>query len=147
MKKQVDRREILVFGTIEEDVARDFLIELRECRSDGFIPLVKICSGGGDLTAAMAMHDALADEDWPNTGVIATGRCMSSALAVLLGVPLGHRRATPNTVFMNHAVANVDSANLPEDIPVMEEMAALPLEVFGTKRAIEIKLIAGLAGE
>jgi ATP-dependent protease ClpP protease subunit len=144
MSKQIERREILVFGTIEEDVARDFLMELNQCRADGFIPLVKICSGGGDLTAAMAMHDALADEDWPNTGVIATGRCMSSALAVLLGVPLVHRRATANTVFMSHAVQNVDSRDLPDDLPVMKEMAEIPCEVFGPTRAIAIKLIAGM---
>lgn len=146
MKHDTDRREILVFGTIEEDSARDFLMELRECRIDGLIPIVRICSGGGDLTAAMAMHDAILDEDWPNSGVIATGRCMSSALAVLLAVPLSHRRATPNTVFMSHPVANVDSANLPDDLPVMKEIAALPCEVFGPTRAIAIKLIAGLVG-
>ncbi len=136
------RRELLVVGMIEEGTARDFLKEMREADDDGWRLIVKVCSRGGDFSSALAMHDALGKR--PETIVVATGNCMSAALLLLLAVPKSRRLATENTIFMNHAVANTDGAELPPGLPAMKLLEKLPLGVFGVQRAIECDLICGL---
>jgi ATP-dependent protease ClpP protease subunit len=138
-----ERREILVVGTIEDEAAREFLVELAEAEKDGWDALVKVSSRGGDLASAFAMHDALALFK-KDAIVLATGQCQSAALLLLFAVPVARRYATENTIFLNHKVLNQDAVELPPVAPVMENLAKLREGFFGAKEAIEAEFIYGV---
>ena len=88
---EMDTVAILIRGMyVMADMSQDKPIELY------------ICSEGGDIEAALALHDVTRTVRAP-VHTVALGHCMSAApLLVACGEP-GHRYASPNCVFMTHA--------------------------------------------
>ena len=98
-----------------------------------------ICSPGGDLGGALAIHDCL--KRHPDLEAIATGNCQSAALVAFLGART--RWATPNTIFHNHEVVNELGQFLPQgfSLPALDLLKELPKGSFGPNEARACRLI------
>lgn len=102
-----------IFGEITQETAERVV---KAVVDDGE-RFITICSGGGDLMAALAIYDAIVEN---GVTVVGTGMVASAGIVILLG---GDKRlATPNVRMMTHGVS-VDSSNPSKE--EVEEMARL----------------------
>jgi ATP-dependent protease ClpP protease subunit len=135
---------IFAFGPVDADLAERVLWGLEDAAADKRPAKVWICSHGGDVGAALALHDALLRH---HVTAIATGSCMSAGLIAFLGGWV--RVATPGTIFFNHEVESlVEGQDIPVDVdagvPVLARLRELPQGIFGVEVALREKLIGAV---
>lgn len=135
--------DIYLFGEITDGRAEFIVEQIDRSRMRGDRVRFWICSLGGDLGGALAIHDAL--QRAKGSEAIATGNCQSAALVAFLGAET--RWATPNTIFMNHDVTADLGHHLPDDLglPALEWLKGLPKGTFGPAQARELGIIATFA--
>ena len=130
---------IRIFEEITPGLALRVMDALNAADDEGAAVTVWICSRGGDVAAALAMHDAFRRRR--GLVAVATGECQSAALLAFLGAR--QRLATPNTIFMNHRISGVEGECFPEDcrIPAAELAGTYGTGLFGAEEALRRKLI------
>lgn len=133
----VEQMELVVFGEINAEkvlaVQSGFAIAAGHKRS----VRLWICSVGGDVGPALALHDLLARR--PEVAVIATGECQSAALIAFLGA--SRRLATPNVIFLNHEITGV--VGFPEGLklPAIARLRGCPMGFFDSEEALEAGIV------
>lgn len=134
--------EVYLFGEITDERAGWVVGQLACAQANGRRVRLWICSLGGDLGAALAIHDAL--QRFPGLEAIATGNCQSAALVAFLGAET--RWATPNTIFHNHAITGTCGEQFPPgvEMPALKALQQFPFGTFGADLAREYGLIAKL---
>lgn len=136
--------DVYLFGEITDAEACKTVQMIDHIRLYGDKMRLWICSMGGDVGGALAIHDAL--KRFPGSEAIATGNCQSAALLVLLGAEL--RWATPNTIFFNHAIQALDRPDIEFPIgiclPAITQLAKFPLGYFDSYKAREWGLLTSL---
>jgi len=97
------RREVFLTGRITEQLAKEVVAQLLylECREPGLPITLMISSGGGKVTAGMAIHDVMRGLQSP-VRTICLGRCSSMAAVLLAAGEPGERLAAPNCRVMVH---------------------------------------------
>ena len=132
------KEKMILTGLIDEHKA-DFILDALDEDQE---TEVWICSRGGEVGAALAIHDAFRRHG--NVTAIATGECQSAALLAFLGAK--HRMATPNTIFLNHAVVGEGGEQWPEAcaIPAIDEMRRWACGSFGAEEALKRAVIEAI---
>lgn len=135
----VATEDVYLFGEITDQRAEGILWEMADAVKRGKRVRLWICSLGGDLGGALAIHDAL--QRTPGAEAIATGHCLSAALIVLLGAE--RRWCTPNTVFLNHAISGDDGQIWPVHVglPILARLGAIRAGSFGPDLAREFGIV------
>ncbi|HEV1286551.1 MAG TPA: ATP-dependent Clp protease proteolytic subunit [Bryobacteraceae bacterium] len=135
-------KDVFLFGQITDIGASEIVQAIEQMRHQGKKLRLWICSVGGDLGGALAIHDALTRD--PQAEAIATGNCQSAALLVLLGA--AKRWATGNTIFFNHAVRGALGEFMPQEftLPALEILEKLPKGMFGPDVAEKCGLLTAL---
>jgi hypothetical protein len=131
--------EIYLFGEITDDRAGNIVMDIDEARKAGRPVRLWICSLGGDLGGALAIHDAL--KRAAGSEAIATGNCQSAALVAFLGAE--RRWCTPNTIFLNHDVRGALGEHLPShlELPALALLKELPQASFEPERARQLGIV------
>ena len=97
-----DSRMILLFGEINEKVARETTAQLLALSEVSHDPVrMVISSPGGHVESGDAIHDMIRFVGAPVT-VIGTGWVASAGVHIFLGAARDRRYCTPNTRFMLH---------------------------------------------
>jgi len=142
--KELMTEDIYLFGEITDAEACKMVQMVDRIRLYGDKVRLWICSMGGDVGGALAIHDAL--KRFPGSEAIATGNCQSAALLVLLGAE--RRWATPNTIFFNHGILAPDRPDVEFPVemgfPAVKQLCRSPLGYFDSQQAIEYGLVGGL---
>jgi ATP-dependent Clp protease, protease subunit len=97
-------RRVLVFGTIDDKLARDVCARLLSLASESSEPIdVFINSPGGHVESGDTIHDMVKfiDSTAP-VRMVGTGWVASAGATIYLGARKEHRYALPNTRFMLH---------------------------------------------
>ena len=133
------KEKMILTGLIDQHMANFILDGLDEDQAAE----VWICSRGGDVGAALAIHDAFRRHG--NVTAIATGECQSAALLAFLGAK--RRMATPNTIFLNHAIEGELAEVFPEamSLPAVEAMKRYDAGIFTSEEALERGVIEHIA--
>lgn len=131
--------ELYLFGEITDERTYFIVTDIDRARIARKSVRLWICSLGGDLGGAMAIHDAL--RRTPGSEAIATGNCQSAALVAFLGAE--RRYATPNTIFHNHEIVGEGGEKLPVELEssAIFELRKYPQGSFGPKTASEFGLV------
>lgn len=135
----VPLEEIFLFGEISDNRAGWIVDQIDHARRAGSRLRVWICSLGGDLGGALAIHDAL--RRLPDSEAVATGNCQSAALVAFLGAH--HRFCTPNTIFLNHDIEGRFGEVWPIGLklPVLDELGKIRRATFGPDLAKEFGIV------
>ena len=141
----VERMEALVFGEINAERVLQVQSALAIAAGHKRPVRVWICSMGGDVGAALALYDLFRRR--PDVEVIATGECQSAALIAFLGAH--QRRATPNVIFLNHAItgdAGMAAMEFPAGLkmPAIEVLKTCPQGFFDVSDALETEVVHGI---
>ena len=133
------KEKMILTGLIDEHKA-DFILDALDEDQE---TEVWICSRGGEVGAALAIHDAFRRHG--NVTAIATGECQSAALLAFLGAK--RRMATPNTIFLNHAIEGELAEVFPEamSLPAVEAMKRYDAGIFTSEEALERGVIEHIA--
>src|SRR5258708_11582291 len=101
-EKFLETRTILLFGEINQKVARDFCekLILLSSLNDKDIKVI-INSQGGHVEAGYTIHDMLTFVK-PKVKVLGTGWVASAGALIYVAVPTENRYSLPNTRFMLH---------------------------------------------
>ena len=131
--------ELYLFGEITDAGAAETVRRIEEIRQRSGRLRMWICSLGGDLGGALAIHDAL--QRYPGSEAIATGNCQSAALVAFLGAE--RRFCTPNTIFLNHDIVGAYGEIWPSGmhLPVVVELGAIRRATFGPDLAREFGIV------
>ena len=100
----LSERRVLVFGTIDDKLARDVCARLLTLASESSDPIdVFINSPGGHVESGDTIHDMVRfiDSSAP-VRMVGTGWVASAGATIYLGARKEHRYALPNTRFMLH---------------------------------------------
>lgn len=100
----LSERRVLVFGTIDDKLARDVCARLLTLASESSDPIdVFINSPGGHVESGDTIHDMVRfiDSTAP-VRMVGTGWVASAGATIYLGARKEHRYALPNTRFMLH---------------------------------------------
>ncbi|EEA00163.1 Endopeptidase Clp [Burkholderia sp. H160] len=100
----LSERRVLVFGTIDDKLARDVCARLLTLASESSNPIdVFINSPGGHVESGDTIHDMVRfiDSTAP-VRMVGTGWVASAGATIYLGARKEHRYALPNTRFMLH---------------------------------------------
>lgn len=111
------------FGLIDHSMASDIFMALESGNLDTII----LNSEGGDLCAALAIYDAIVDQ---NITVVATGTVCSAAMVVLLG---GDRRlGTPRCTIVSHPIVSSDCS----DDPLVEHLRFVMADIISERTEV-----------
>ena len=100
----LSERRVLVFGTIDDKLARDVCARLLTLAGESSDPIdVFINSPGGHVESGDTIHDMVRfiDSSAP-VRMVGTGWVASAGATIYLGARKEHRYALPNTRFMLH---------------------------------------------
>ena len=100
----LSERRVLVFGTIDDKLARDVCARLLTLASESSDPIdIFINSPGGHVESGDTIHDVIRfiDSTAP-VRMVGTGWVASAGATIYLGARKEHRYALPNTRFMLH---------------------------------------------
>jgi len=97
------RREVFLTGTIDEKSAQDAIAQMLylERLEPGKPLTLLINSGGGKVSAGLALHDVMKELNSP-VRTVCLGRCMSMAAVLLASGEPGSRCASANSRVMIH---------------------------------------------
>ena len=100
--KLMKARTILLFGQINDKVAREISAQLLALASDGDDPIkLVINSPGGHVESGDTIHDMIGFVK-PTVKVIGTGWVASAGALIFLGAGRENRHCLPNTRFLLH---------------------------------------------
>ena len=110
---------IYIHGEIYTELAREVLPDImRDLADQGDLV---VCSSGGDLDEAFALHDAMRQRTY-QMPTLALGRCMSAAVLLVAAGAQGERKAGRNTTFMLHNV-ELEGAGDPKTLIRLAEVS------------------------
>lgn len=97
------RREVLLMGEITDTIAKEVIAQLLylERQAPGEPIIMIINSGGGKVTAGLAIHDVMRELSSP-VHTVCLGQCSSMAAVLLAAGAPGSRRAAPSCRIMIH---------------------------------------------
>lgn len=105
MKKLFEERTILIYGEINQDLAREVSTQLLLLAALGDEPIkIFINSQGGHVEAGDTIHDMIKYVK-PEVIVIGTGWVASAGITIYLAAKLENRYSLPNTRYMIHQPA------------------------------------------
>lgn len=110
---QLERREIVLFGQIDNDMAYSAGVKLRYLAHENKRPITLVLNTpGGSVIDGMSLYDAITyvQEMGCDVRVVCTGACMSMGTIVLQAA--NERLCTPNAVFMLHELSMVNAGSL-----------------------------------
>ena len=101
------QRRVLVFGTIDDKLARDVVARLLALSAESTEPIdVFVSSPGGHVESGDAIHDMIRFVDAvAPVRIIGTGWVGSAAATIYLSAPKARRLCLPNTRFLLHQPA------------------------------------------
>lgn len=101
-QKMIDNRTIILFGEINQDVAKEVSSQLLLLASLSDDPIkLFINSQGGHVEAGDTIHDMIKFVK-PDVYVIGTGWVASAGITIYLAAKKEHRYSLPNTRYMIH---------------------------------------------
>ncbi|WP_071130149.1 ATP-dependent Clp protease proteolytic subunit [Enterococcus timonensis] len=101
-QKMIDNRTIVLFGEINQDVAKDVSSQLLLLASLSDDPIkLFINSQGGHVESGDTIHDMIQFVK-PDVYVIGTGWVASAGITIYLAAKKTHRFSLPNTRYMIH---------------------------------------------
>ncbi|MBM7689918.1 ATP-dependent Clp protease proteolytic subunit [Enterococcus ureilyticus] len=105
MKKLFEERTILIYGEINQDLAREVTSQLLLLAAMGDEPIkIFINSQGGHVEAGDTIHDMIKFVK-PEVIVIGTGWVASAGITIYLAAEAKNRYSLPNTRYMIHQPA------------------------------------------
>ncbi|OJG27393.1 ATP-dependent Clp endopeptidase, proteolytic subunit ClpP [Enterococcus caccae] len=105
MKKLFEERTILIYGEINQDLAREVTSQLLLLAAMGDEPIkIFINSQGGHVEAGDTIHDMIKFVK-PEVIVIGTGWVASAGITIYLAADAKNRYSLPNTRYMIHQPA------------------------------------------
>lgn len=105
MKKLFEERTILIYGEINQDLAREVTSQLLLLAAMGDEPIkIFINSQGGHVEAGDTIHDMIQFVK-PEVIVIGTGWVASAGITIYLAAEAKNRYSLPNTRYMIHQPA------------------------------------------
>ncbi|MHC5229846.1 ATP-dependent Clp protease proteolytic subunit [Enterococcus sp. LJL99] len=105
MKKLFEERTILIYGEINQDLAREVTSQLLLLAAMGDEPIkIFINSQGGHVEAGDTIHDMIQFVK-PEVIVIGTGWVASAGITIYLAAEAENRYSLPNTRYMIHQPA------------------------------------------
>lgn len=105
MKKLFEERTILIYGEINQDLAREVTSQLLLLAAMGDEPIkIFINSQGGHVEAGDTIHDMIQFVK-PEVIVIGTGWVASAGITIYLAAEMKNRYSLPNTRYMIHQPA------------------------------------------
>ncbi|ALS37580.1 ATP-dependent Clp protease protease subunit [Enterococcus rotai] len=105
MKKLFEERTILIYGEINQDLAREVTSQLLLLAAMGDEPIkIFINSQGGHVEAGDTIHDMIKFVK-PEVIVIGTGWVASAGITIYLAAEANNRYSLPNTRYMIHQPA------------------------------------------
>ncbi|MGO2082910.1 ATP-dependent Clp protease proteolytic subunit [Vagococcus sp.] len=104
-QKMIDSRTILIYGGIDQDLAKEVSSQLLLLSSLSDEPItIFINSQGGHVEAGDTIHDMIKFVK-PTVKVVGTGWVASAGITIFLAADKKHRYSLPNTRFMIHQPA------------------------------------------
>ena len=104
-QKMIENRTILIYGEINQDLAREVSSQLLLLASLSDDPItIYINSQGGHVEAGDTIHDMIKFVK-PEVKIIGTGWVASAGITIFLAANKKNRYSLPNTRFMNHQPA------------------------------------------
>ncbi|MGX7199392.1 ATP-dependent Clp protease proteolytic subunit [Enterococcus nangangensis] len=101
-QKMIENRTILLYGEINQDVAKEVSSQLLLLASLSDEPIkIFINSQGGHVESGDTIHDMIQFVK-PDVYVIGTGWVASAGITIYLGAKKEHRFSLPNTRYMIH---------------------------------------------
>lgn len=105
MKKLFEERTILIYGEINQDLAREVTSQLLLLAAMGDEPIkIFINSQGGHVEAGDTIHDMIKFVK-PEVIVVGTGWVASAGITIYLAAEAKNRYSLPNTRYMIHQPA------------------------------------------
>ncbi|MDA9471573.1 ATP-dependent Clp protease proteolytic subunit [Enterococcus sp. 5H] len=105
MKKLFEERTILIYGEINQDLAREVTSQLLLLSAMGDEPIkIFINSQGGHVEAGDTIHDMIKFVK-PEVIVVGTGWVASAGITIYLAAEAKNRYSLPNTRYMIHQPA------------------------------------------
>ncbi|MFD2305038.1 ATP-dependent Clp protease proteolytic subunit [Enterococcus termitis] len=105
MKKLFEERTILIYGEINQDLAREVTSQLLLLAAMGDDPIkIFINSQGGHVEAGDTIHDMIKFVK-PEVIVVGTGWVASAGITIYLAAEAKNRYSLPNTRYMIHQPA------------------------------------------
>lgn len=100
--RHLTHRNIFLTGTIDEELANDFVSQLLYLEEDVDAPVtIYINSPGGEVTAGLLIYDAIQGSKLPIT-MVCMGQASSMAAVILAGGRKGQRFILPHSKVMIH---------------------------------------------
>ena len=104
-KKMIENRTILIYGGINQDLAKEVTSQLLLLASLGDEPItIFINSQGGHVEAGDTIHDMIKFIK-PDVRIIGTGWVASAGITIYLAAKAENRFSLPNTRYMIHQPA------------------------------------------
>lgn len=101
-EKAFKSRTVLLFGQINDSVARDVVRQLIALSGESTAPInFLVCSPGGHVESGDVIHDVIRFIEAP-VNMIGSGWVGSAAVNVFLSVPIARRFCLQNTRFLIH---------------------------------------------
>ena len=139
------RRVLFVYGELDAEKAAQVqtAIYALECDGDGEV-VVRLNSCGGNVSAGMAIYDALATADFTSLSVVVCGEAMSMAVPILQAG--NHRRMTPNSRLFFHRASfaleeELDEAGLEKRLKDMQAMERQYEAIVAVRSGVSRKTI------
>ncbi len=105
LQKLIDKRTILIFGEIDQDLAKEVSTQLLALEAISDEPIkIFINSQGGHVEAGDTIHDMIQFVK-PDVYMIGTGWVASAGITIYLAGKKEHRFSLPNTRYMIHQPA------------------------------------------
>ncbi|KRL37903.1 ATP-dependent Clp protease proteolytic subunit [Liquorilactobacillus uvarum] len=104
-KKMLDQRIVLVYGEVNEELAKDITSQLLLLAALSDDPItILVNSPGGHVESGDTIHDMIKFIK-PTVRVIGTGWVASAGITIFLGADKENRYSLPNTRYMIHQPA------------------------------------------